>query len=114
MLGEQQYVVASFVQWWNIDLNNRQAVVKIEPEMTRFALCFQIAIGSSEHAHVERNVFQPTDATKRALFQHAQEFRLQREFELTDFVEQERAAFSLFEQSFLACFRVCEGAFFIT
>src|ERR1041385_3905134 len=65
------------------------------------------------HARQEEYLLS-TDATKSSFFQHAQKFCLERKFEFTDLVQQQRSAFSLFEQSFLACLRIREGTFFIT
>jgi len=88
-----------------------QTIVEIQAETSRFALGFQVAIRSGEHAHVQRYVFQAAHTTKRTVFQHPQQFRLQREFEFADLVEQQRAAFRLFEEIFLSAFASVNAPF---
>src|SRR5215213_10193701 len=97
MLRQQQHIVTALAKWWNIDLNNRQTIVKIEPKASRFTFGFQVAIGCSEYAHVQRDVFRTPDTAKSSFFQYAQKLCLQRKFELTDFVKQKCSAFCLLE-----------------
>ena len=58
----EQDVVTSFPQWWDVDLNNREAIIKVEPETSGFTFSFQIPIRGGKHAHVQWNIFQAADA----------------------------------------------------
>src|SRR5262252_5747469 len=43
-LGERQHIVTACAQAGNVDLNYREAIVKIEPETSGFTLAFQVAV----------------------------------------------------------------------
>jgi hypothetical protein len=57
----------------------------------------EIAIGRRDETHVDANRLVAADALERSLLQHAEKLHLQRERDLADFVEEERAAVRLLE-----------------
>src|SRR5262249_14787052 len=57
---------------------------------------------------------QSTDSAERALLEHAQELRLKAQFEFSDFIQENCAAFGLLEEPFLASLGVGESAFFVS
>src|SRR5262245_24452959 len=82
VFGQEQNVVSALAQRREIDLNHRKAVIKVESKPTRLALGLQIAIRGRDHADIERQIFQPSDAAKRSFFQDPKQFRLQPQLEL--------------------------------
>src|SRR6185436_1572727 len=110
MLGQQQHVVAALAERRDVNLYDGEPVVEVFAEARLCALALEVAVRRRDDAHVERNVLQPADAPESLLFEHAQELRLKVEFQLAYLVEEERAAFGLFEETFLASLRVGERA----
>src|SRR5215510_8985802 len=113
MPGEQQHVIAALAQRRQIDLDDGEAVVKVEPESPSLAFGLQVAVGGGDYAHVERQILQSADSPERAFFEHAQQLRLQADLEFADLVQKDRSALGLLEQPFLAPLRVGESAFLI-
>jgi hypothetical protein len=60
----------------------------------------------SHDPQVKREIFQSAHAAKRPFLQHAQQFGLQAQLQLANFIQKECAAFSLLEQSFFTLFGV--------
>src|SRR5205085_71505 len=66
VVRQQQNIVTSFAQRRNVDLDDRETIVKVETKSSGFTFSFQIAVRGCEHSHVQGNVLQTTDAAKRA------------------------------------------------
>ena len=70
----------------------------------------EVAVGRGDEADVERHLAVAADRPHRPLLQRAQQLRLQRERQLADLVEEERAAVRLHEEARARAARVGEGA----
>ncbi len=70
----------------------------------------EIAVGRGHEPHVERHLAIRADRAHHALLQRAQELRLQRQRQLADLVEEQRAAVRLQEEAGARAARVGEGA----
>ena len=92
VLRQQQDVVTAFAKWRDIDLNNRETIIKVESKRPASLSVFKSRLDAPAR-DVKRNVFQATDTTESSFFQDAQSFACKRKFQLTDFIEQ--AAFRL-------------------
>ncbi len=90
-----------------------KAVIKVLAEVPFADGLFQIAIGGGDHAYVDLHVAHAADAPDDLVLEHAQQLGLQQGRELSNFVEEERAAIGRFEQTLLHCLRVGEGASFV-
>ena len=76
-------------------------VKQILPESSRLDLLAQIAVRGGNDPHIHLNDNLSTEPLDLSLLNHAQKIRLHGERKLTDFVQEDRAAILLFEQSFL-------------
>src|SRR5258706_15867414 len=97
-----------------MDRNYVQAKIKVIAKSPRSILCFQIAVGSSNHAHVH---FHGVIAAQRAhflLLQNAQEFGLHFGRQLANFIEEDSAAVGGLEQASLGSFRSGESTAFLS
>src|SRR5262249_54867223 len=72
MLGKKYDVVTTLPKRRDIDLYNRQSVVKIEAKAARLAFRLEVAIRSCDYSNIQREVSQSADASKRPFFQNAQ------------------------------------------
>jgi hypothetical protein len=62
----------------------------------------QVAVGGRDDAHVDLDVFLPTEAAERAAFEHAEQGGLHSQGQLADLVQEDRAAVRQLERPFLA------------
>src|SRR5262245_55705128 len=113
MLPKQNYVVSAVAERRDIDLNDRQPVIQIEPETSNVAFLFQISIRSGDNPHVQRDVLQTSDSAERALLEDPEQLGLQAQVELAYFVEEQCSAISLFEQTFFPRFGVGKRALLV-
>ena len=74
---------------------------------------FEIAVRGHDDADVDFDGFVAADALDFAFFEDAQEFGLHGDGHIANFVEEERAAFGLFEFAEVAAGRAGEGTFFV-
>ena len=91
VLGEESDVLAALAQRWQGERHDVQAVVEILAEAPGGDLGREVAVGRRDDAHVDRNLGGRADAGDLALLQRPQELRLQRERQLADLVEEDRA-----------------------
>ena len=87
-----------------------ETVVEIFAETAGRHFVAQHAVGRGDDAHVERHGLTAAEAFDFALLQHAQQFGLQRQRHLGDFVQQQRAALRLLEFAGVRVGRAGEGA----
>ena len=81
---------------------NAEDVETIEQIAAEFAFgngLLRMAIGGGEQSHVDFDLFATAETSYRALFDHAQEFRLEQRRHFADFVEQQRAGVGDLETS---------------
>ena len=77
--------------------NDSQSIIQVFAKTAGGNFLLQIAIARGQHAHVNIYGIAGADALERFFLQHAQQFRLQRQIDLADFVEQNRAAIGQFK-----------------
>ncbi len=78
----------------------RQPIVEILSKGALLHKRRQLTPGGRQHTDVHLDRLAAADARDDAVFQHAQEFRLELERHLADFVEENRAALGMLEMSF--------------
>src|SRR5262245_46159862 len=74
-----------------------QAVIKIGAEPPDLDLLTQISVGGGDHACLAVSPLRLSDALIFAVFQHAQQLRLQLEGQLTDLVQEQATVASVLE-----------------
>ena len=101
MLGERQDVLRPRPQRREIELDHVQPVVQVLAEAAVREHRLEVLVRRREHAHVDPLVLGGTERSHLVLLQHAQELGLQRQRELADLVEEDRAVVRLHEQAVL-------------
>ena len=74
------------------DRKDVQTVEEIAPELPRFDHRRQITIGRRDQPYIDADRARAAEPLEFLLLQHAEEFRLQLEGNVTDFVEEQRSA----------------------
>ena len=92
------------------DGHDLEPVVQIAAEGAGSDLLLEVRVGGGDDAHVHLDRLGPPDAHERAILEHAQDLRLQRQRHLADLVQKERAAVRQLELPRLALHGPREGA----
>src|SRR5215467_13663059 len=90
-----------------------EAIIQILAETSCTHRFFQISISSCDNAHIHRNTTAPPNAFKRALLQHAEEFDLGSEADVTDFIKKERPTIGQLKATTTGFDRPREGTTFM-
>ena len=94
--------------------NNVDAIEKIVAEHAFAHLLFQILVGRDDHPHVHLGRHFTAHRIELPLLQHAQKLGLSRKRHVADFVQEQRAAMRLREQTLGAPDRARECALFVS
>ena len=100
MMREQPDVFSSFAERRQRDRYDRDAVVEVFAEISALHFLGEVAIRRGHDPHIDGDRRRRPDAFERALLQRAQQLHLHRMVELTDLVEEERAAIGRLEAPF--------------
>src|SRR2546430_15545023 len=95
----------------------RQHVQPVEEVLAKESLsgrAREIDVRGGDHAHVHRDSARATDAPNAPLLERAKQLSLQREREVPDLVEKERAAIGDLEESRLGARGVGERTLLVT
>ena len=92
MLGQRENIFAALLQRGDGERNHVEPVVKVGAECAGFDQRGQGAVCGGDYAHVYRQGMGVAQAVNFTFLQHAQEFGLQAERHLADFIQQQRAA----------------------
>ena len=110
MLGQPRDVLAALAQGRVFDREHAEPIEEILAETSGFDLGCQVAVGRGQHAHVDLAGLGFADPLDFLLLQDAQQFRLHRQGQLADFIEEKRAAAREFEAPGLVALRSGERA----
>ena len=91
-------------QWQHV-----QPVIQVFAKLAFCHRLLQQLVGRGDDADIHLDRLCPAQAQEVALFQHAQQFGLQAEGSIADLVKKQRAAGSLFDESFLAAAGIGES-----
>src|SRR4051812_47075915 len=91
-MGEKHGIALAGAQGWDAHHDFRQSVVKVLAELPNLDHPFEVLMRGADYAYVDRDLLPPAEALDGAILQEAQDLRLQRSRQVTDFVEEERAA----------------------
>ena len=96
---QKRDIAVSFPQGRQVDGKDIQPVVKIGAKLLLLDHAPQVLIGRRDHAHVHWDGAAATKALDLPLLQNAQEFRLEFQGKVADFIEEQRAAIRGLEAS---------------
>src|SRR5437867_4089887 len=91
MIDQGGGVLAKLAKRRRAALDDVEAIVEIGPEVSALDAIFKIAIGCRHHAYIGAKGFRAAEAREFALLQEAQEDGLQRQLQLGDLVQEQRA-----------------------
>jgi hypothetical protein len=111
---QQPYVFAALAQRRNRDGKDGQPVIQIFSEATGGDLTFEVAVGRCDQAHIHAPRALFADALELALLQHAQQFALQLERDLANFIQKQRPAVGQLKASGAVAHGAGERAFDVT
>ena len=114
MLDQSRDVLAALLQRRQRQRDHVQAVEQVVAKLARLDLLFQILVRRRHHAHIGLHFPRPADPAITIVFQHAQEFGLQRRRHLGNLVNEQRAALGHLEQPRLGVYRAGERSFFVS
>ena len=97
ILRQQRDVLAPFAQRRQTQADHVQAVEQVFTEQSLAHPFFQILVGGGNHAHVGLDRSMAAHAVKLSVGQDPQQAGLQLGRHVTDFVQEQRAAFGLFK-----------------
>ena len=107
---EQRDVLAPLAQRRHVQREHGQAVVEVGAEATALDLAGEVAVGGGDHPHVDVVRAVGADALDLAALQRAQQLGLQRQRQLADLVEEQRAPVGHLELARPVAQRAGEGA----
>jgi hypothetical protein len=92
MVREQNHVFAAITQRWNLDWKNSEPKEKIAAKLAFVHGGAQVFVRRGNDANINWYGRPPADAIDASLFDDAQEFALNCDRQLADFVEKHRSA----------------------
>ena len=113
MARQDQHIVATLAQGRNLDREHRQAEVQILADLTLVHSLFEVAVRRRYDASVDVKRLRTADTLELLLLEGSQDLGLEREWQIADLVEEERAAMGQLESSWLALRGACERALFV-
>src|SRR5580698_1037965 len=97
VLDQNRHVGAVLAQWRHENRDYVEPVIQIFAEFALFYQFGEIGVGSHDHASVHANGFRAAEPLELALLEHAQQFGLQTERQVANFVQENRSSMGLFE-----------------
>src|SRR6266446_3269705 len=97
-----------------MQLDSVQPKEQILAKTTFFDSRMEVGIGSGQDTDIDDPGFGRADAFKLASFENAQQFRLQVERHIADFVQQESAAVGQFKTAHTICFSIGKCALYMS
>ena len=110
VLGELVDVAAAVAQRRRLQSQYAQAVVKVSAETAARDGTVEVVVGGGDDPHVDPDLLVAAEALDAPLLQEPQQRGLAFHRQITDFVEEQRAAVSHLDTTELACLRAGKGA----
>ncbi|MNQ67409.1 hypothetical protein D3C85_819310 [compost metagenome] len=108
---QRKNVARPLAQRGQRQMHHVQPVEQVFAEMAGGHCVLQPHVGRGHHAHVDRHALARAQAHHFSLLQHAQQLHLDRQWQVADLIEEERAAVGCLEPSSLGRERAGKGAF---
>jgi hypothetical protein len=112
-LASRRHVLLALAHRRQLDVDHAQAEVQVLAEVALVDLLAQVAVGRRQHPHVDLDRLVAADPLDLALLEDAQQLGLQRDVELADLVEEDRAAVGLLEAAEVLADRAGEAALLV-
>ena len=96
---QQHEVITTLPQWWKLNFNNVEAVIKVFSKASGFDGLFEVFMGRSKDTDVDVFGLGSAYWHHLSLLKCAQEFHLQVHGHLTNFIEEERSGISLLKSA---------------
>src|SRR5260221_5441070 len=81
-----------FAQRWQINRENIQPIVQVFPEFTILSHLFQVLVGRSDDTNVDSRCARAADCLKLTFLQDAEHLRLNLQWHVSNFIEEQSAA----------------------
>src|ERR1700730_16496672 len=101
MPGEFRYVSRARAQWRNIDRKNIQTVIKVAAKLLLANHFLEVAMSRGYHANVDSLCACAPQPLEFTLLQDAQELWLKFQWDVANFVQEQRAAIREFHPPYL-------------
>lgn len=98
-LGQLQNIVAAFSQRRQSDLHDVDAKIQISPERAGGDAALQIGVGREDETRVDRHLALGSNRTDPSILQDTQQLALQHVWQLADFIQKQRPALGIHEQT---------------
>src|SRR5262245_59550428 len=108
--GQQRDVFAAFAQRGQFDVYDVQAIEQVFAQFAALHGFERVFVGGRQDAHVHGDLFRAAEPPHLAVFEHAQQLRLQHHRHLGDLVQKERARVGQLETALAFGYRAGEGA----
>ena len=112
-IHQWQNIFLPLAQRRNENRDDRQAIVKVLPELALALRLLQVAVGSGNDAHIHLHVADPAYPANHLVLKNPQQLGLQQRRQLADFVEEEGPAIGHFEQALLHLLGIGERALLV-
>src|SRR6058998_3164597 len=99
MLCQNGDVIRPLSQWWDLNREHIEPVVKVFTKAARRHFLLQVPIGRSDDPHIREPRPVLAHALVTLLLQDAEQFALQFQWNFSDFIEENRPSFSRLETS---------------
>jgi len=110
---QQEYIFSSFPQGRKIDGQTEQPVVKVLPEGALFDFIHETAIACDNDPAINTDGFIAADPGNFPFLQCPEEFWLEIDIGVGDFIQEKRSAAGFFEFTFSSCRSSCKCPFFM-
>jgi len=99
VIDQKRYVLGPIAKRFHMNRHRADAMAQILCESTCFNIGLEVVIGGGDHPGIRFDGLLRTQSMKSAVLQAIQEFRLQRQGHIADFIQKQDAAVGLFELS---------------
>ncbi len=97
LVGQGQNVGTTLTQWCQVQREDIEPVEEVFTKTTGGHFFLEIAVGGGNDAHIQRHGLAAAQAFHFFFLEHTQQFRLQANIDLGDFIQQQGATIGLFE-----------------
>ena len=109
--SQRQNLVLALAKWWELQVHRVDAVVQVLTEGAVLYHLRNVAVGSTDEADINRYLFGIADTNDSTVLQHAQEFRLQVQWDIANLIEEKRTAVGLLELTHMVGMCIGESTF---
>ena len=110
---EQLDVLLALAEWWQLDARDGEAMEQVVAEAPLLHHSIEITASGCDHTHVDADGLRPADAPHLIALDHTQKARLQRERQIADFIDEQRATIGLLEHAAMRANGAGERALFV-